>query len=755
MDIQDLEQAIKNGGIPAWATEETLQKVAKALNVKDGIGNLNKTIGRTGDTNPRTFIGGLNAASASTGKLGKSAEVASKAVSNLKSLAGGAAGIAGTLMQTKGRFSDLNPIIDIVANGMNSIAGSIPIVGGFFKALIGFSAEIAKLNNVILDDLLTNFMSLSKQGFNLSTDLQSIQLAALEAGVQFDVLTGAVLNNYAGMIAFGGSVDKATQRFAKSLNYLTDPTNREGFAYAMQSFGYGAEEAAEFLGEFIDRNRNSLRLQNMTDKEVAEVAFDYAKNLRVIAELTGVQVDELKAAQMAQMADGAFQSKLQQMRNQGLVDEAFAMEQFAGQLYAIDPAIASAYKEIMTFSSVATEQSALLMRTIPDLAGAFAGQDIEAARNAVAGLAKNTDALQVGTFALLDGPNALSTLIANLVPTAQTLLGIVEGGVTKEELETEQQRQIEEISKLTGNFKDLNLETATFETKLVAAGKQLTVVGANLQSQVIENLIPAMEAQLTLTADALNSLTNFIDNPAGFFKGRKGGPGFFEFDPDPGDPDNKNFSLLNNYGGGPTGGGLYMVGERGPELLRLNQGSMGHVYNHGQTKSMLRGRAGGGGVNAIQDLASKFFTDQSYMDYAGQSMALGSMGSVRLGEKGKAQQVHMGLDYDTSMSLSRAGTLELIRSLGGGYAVGYEGPYKAGSDTQARPFTQDQNTTGNEKHYDAATMAHHMAEGFKAKTGFAHTSGEQGYLELLKATQEQTKELKKIFAKVASGDGYF
>ena len=79
MDIKDLEQAIQNGGIPAWATEETLAKVAKALNVKDGIGNLNKTIGKTGDTNPKTFIGGLNAASASTQKLSKSTDIASKA----------------------------------------------------------------------------------------------------------------------------------------------------------------------------------------------------------------------------------------------------------------------------------------------------------------------------------------------------------------------------------------------------------------------------------------------------------------------------------------------------------------------------------------------------------------------------------------------------------------------------------------------------------------------------------------------------
>jgi hypothetical protein len=282
----------------------------------------------------------------------------------------------------------------------------------------------------------------------------------------------------------------------------------------------------------------------------------------------------------------------------------------------------------------------------------------------------------------------------------------------------------------------------------------LDTIGAKLQSQVVENLIPAMEAQAVVTADLLGKLGGFLSNPEASIS-QAAGQFFLDANPDEPGIQLFNPNPSGKYGGGPAGGGLYMVGERGPELLRLNQGSMGHVYNHGQTKSMLQGRAGGGGVNAIQDLASKYFGDQSYMDYAGQSMALGGMGSVQLGEKGKVQQLNMGLDADTMMSLSRAGTLELIRSLGGGYAVGFEGPYKEGSDTQARPFTQDQNTTGNEKHYDAATMAHHMAEGFKATTGFSHPSGEQGYLELLKATQEQTKELKKMFAKIASRDGYF
>lgn len=580
MDIQDLKQAISQGDIPAWATEETLAKVAKALDVKDGIGNLNKTIGRTGDNNPKTFIGGLNAATGSTQKLSKSADVASKAFTSIQSMASGAAGIVGTLANSKGSFSDLNPIIDTVADGLGDLAGTIPIVGGFFKALIGFSAEIAKLNNVVLDDLINNFMALSKNGLGLSFDLQEIQLQASRAGVGFETLTSAVLNNFEGMLAFGGTVENATKRFANSLDFLANPNNKEGFAYAMQSLGYGSEQAAEFLGQFIEQNRNSLRLQGMSDKEVAGVAFEYAKNLQVLSELTGVQVDEIRQNQLAQVTDGAFQSKLQQMRNNGDIAGARAAEEFAGVMQSLSPTVAKGFKDVT--ADVMTRSTALLLDTVPGLEEAFLRRDEEAVRDLLAGVAKNNDLLEIGSFALLDNTNDLSELISNLVPTSQRLLGIVTAGPTQQEIENQQQIQMDRLTQS-------NIEFKTFNENLVKAGKQLDVAAGQIQAAIIEALIPATEAQLTLTTEALSKLTSFIDNPLGFFSGKKDGPGFFEFDPDPSNPDNENFSLIPQLaGGGSLGKGLYLVGERGPELLALEPGSMGHVYNNGQTKSMLK-----------------------------------------------------------------------------------------------------------------------------------------------------------------------
>ena len=52
------------------------------------------------------------------------------------------------------------------------------------------------------------------------------------------------------------------------------------------------------------------------------------------------------------------------------------------------------------------------------------------------------------------------------------------------------------------------------------------------------------------------------------------------------------------------GGGLYMVGERGPELLRMNPGSSGHVYSNAVSTAMATPRYAGGPVMGDLDIGS-------------------------------------------------------------------------------------------------------------------------------------------------------
>ena len=706
--------------LPQWATEETLLRLTNNLNLTGtNTNNFNaalrkalKNLGGGSGTSKNTFTGSVGEAAKVTKKLADEQDKTAKAMRKAKEYLADISDVTGSLVGGNGSFTMLNLAVDKTAKVASEVAGGLAEnVPGVKAAAVAFSEGtkiITQFNLAVAQDTLEMLSALGKQGFGLGDNFQQLTQRVLSTGLNLDAFTDIVTSNYAAILSMGRDFESGVGKFLNAQEILTDTDGP--FRDGMRMFGYSIEESSKFMGDFIEANRYALNLQNMTADELAARTFEYAKNLNVIAEATGQEADAIRERRLGLMAEGALQGKLQQMTLEGRGAEAKAIADFIATIE--DPAIRQAALEYYAFDgALVTKQSNLVAMALDGLLGAFETKSIDQLKTSQASLAQNADLLNIATLSLLDDAPMFANVVSDLVAGSQKALSLL-GGKTFSEYMDDRER-------------DLITPTDEFMGKLINVGTELEALPNRIRSNLIEPLEGFLNAQLSLlnllvdgnelsssVVGGSTSVEEFIENNPSFAPYMRSYPGM--------------------YGGGNVGGGMYMVGERGPELLRLNQGSMGHVYNHGQTKSMLRGRAGGGGV-----------------------VGMGSMGSLRLGEKGKVQQVVMGLDADTSMSLSRQGMLELTRSLGGGYSFGVEGPYKEGASGQTKHFTQDQNTTGNEKHYDKTTMAHHMAEGFKAKTGFDHPAGEQGYQQLLNELKNMNKTMKNLLGKAYSGDGYF
>ena len=720
MDVKELSQAIQDGGIPAWATEATLQKVAKALGTKGGFGDIGKTIGRTGDTNPRTLIGGLGSATGHVNKLGQTAGQTSKVFDVFKTALGGGAGLLGTLATSRGKFADLNPIIDAVGSGLKNIADEIPVVGGFFKALVGLTVEVTKLNNVIIDDLIDSFYGLGKAGFALSGQLQQLQIDANSAGIGFSTLTEVVTKNAAGILAFGGDIETGSRNFVNALTVLTK-TDGE-FATSLKSFGYSAEETAEFLGEFITVNRNNQRLQSMDQQQLAQATFDYAKNLRIISELTGTEVDQLREARIEQLQVGAFQAKLQDMRNKGDFVGAERTAAFAAELAALSPQMSNAFMAFTAMDDVFANKQSALMDLNFGLEEAFVNRDFDTVRQKFAGFATDSNMLGIAQLGLLDNTNEIIDLLSDITNDALRVAGVLEGGPTQAELITQTEAQISALGKAT-------TELGTFETNVINAATAIERLPLALQSFVIENLQKATAIQVDLISGFINKFRSGINSPQ------------------VGDTFDSVIGPITipkpEYGGGPTGGGMYLVGERGPELLRLSQGSMGHVYNHGQTKSMLRGRFGGGPVNG----APPGTPDYDFISSAGMSLGVDP--------EGKPQVLKMSIDYDTILSFyNKQGLMEVIRSFVAGensdrsYMGGKLGASMNMKSGKGETFFQEA---------DGSRIYGNDGINAMVRAGMASdpTAGPEQFKELIANQKELNKIMKSYMGKITSGASYF
>ena len=760
-----------------FASEETLERLTRALtgtSPKEGLSGLGETADKSGKS--VSEFGKLVA------KMAPGLRVVEKGFNMLGSALVGASGLAKSIMRLNGSFSSLSGVIDFgVRTVQDSFVGSLPIFGKAISDAAYATGEMTKLQLEFMDLQRGTFVTLAQSGRTASVNLDEFTMSVFDANINLESFVNTFTSNLQGLRVAFGSVESVQRNFVDNLLSLTNPES--GIGMSLRVLGLNAEGIAEEFADFMSTNRRNRLLMNIGETELSEAVKERAKNERILAEFTGQSVQEQREQQMALMGDMAFQAALISKVPAEFRDE---MTQLTAGLSGYG--LGDFSKQILGFNNILGGGTEMIAAAIPGMADAVRtaqqavmdGQEPSIAMGPVLDLARaNIDKLlplvQLGLIPggeqfvqslgqLTGGVLESETQLANLNKMMGTdFTG--PSGLTDAMTEFNRKYNMDlmEAEKLAGEFEKAKLDNAamTLEEFLEARGYEAGQIDESVLKMVAQNA-KLEEATGTLQKNVFAVVSNFrgladitLQLTSGFAellammgKGsvqdimtdaqgitvkktttRKGQTTTYT------GPDGQEMLWNEELGryvpmmakGGPVGNGLYLVGERGPELLAMNQGSSGYVYNNSQTRSLMgmaTPRANGGPV--------------------------GDMGGMSVDAEGN-QVFHMALSADTMLSKSISGMTEIIRSLGGGYSVGVEG----GSNTEPKPFTQDQNTTGPEKHYDAATMAQHMAEAFKSTTGSAHSLGEQGYLELVKTMQEQTKEMKKLFGKIASSNGYF
>ena len=580
--------------VPKWATEDTLLKVAQSLNVSTG--KFGKGVKDAADSlgGERGLAGSIKKASVAADDLKVKQTALGKATKAAQTVMAGGAGLVGAIAQSKGRFEDLNAVTGIIINSLTSLASAVPFAGRAIEGLGDVAQSLFELNNAILDDTLDNFSNLAGAGFGLETNLLDLQRSALEGRISLNSLTDAVLSAQQGVLSLGSSFDDGVKRFAKTQAILA---NENGpYARSLRALGMGSEEIAEFLSGFVQDQRMRLDLRNMSEEQLAANSFQYAKNLRVISELTGQEVDVLREAQSAIAADGAFQSKLQQMRLNGQDQEARAIEESIAALPTAEAQQAA--KELFTFGTAVTEQSALFNQIAPNFiesvqdmfnkvsaAEMFDASMATGPIQAFANIAANANNLEVGTLALIDGASNISTLIASQVVVAgQVLAALGKGQTAAEVVEETTKAQNETINKtLSGSISQFNKD-------IQDAAVALQALGPNMQETILQNIEPLTKVQLS-AAEGLVTTINKINDGIQEFTG--GG----DSDGSGGDSDGsdrrgneilnffKKKLTFNAEGGTMAANSLGIVGEAGPELIGTDR--IAQVLSNPDTRKII------------------------------------------------------------------------------------------------------------------------------------------------------------------------
>lgn len=219
-----------------------------------------------------------------SGKLGKTLNVINASFNVLGKTIGAVTGV----------FSS---VISLGSSAVNLSAGFVqaqPKITDFSKALTNLPGVLGDLGSAIhaVTDMLfknyTTFQQLSASGIAFGDRLESMTSIGARLGVSLSDVAGNLASSSEALARLGTgtrgariAIDAATEAFALNKDVLL-------------AYGLSFEEQNETFFKFFSQNTLALQRGTITQRQLVEMSDDYAKGLRRLSELTGIQADQLQ-----------------------------------------------------------------------------------------------------------------------------------------------------------------------------------------------------------------------------------------------------------------------------------------------------------------------------------------------------------------------------------------------------------------------------------------------------------------------------
>ena len=335
--MQAILAAVSKSDKSKQAEEKKLKKAnedaAKAMSkVKTGLEDLEDELASAADE-----------AKSSSGRGAKAVdELANASKQTVKNLGGFAATLALTATSVAVGFAKnfndnaANPIavgaallntgIDLLGAGLKigveavsafggALVGAIPLIGGGLqrgvdgmaavaKEVIDLSTTVLKAGNEMMSaefQMTTKVMAdMAKSGASFAGGMTEMRQIANESGIGIEQFGKVIANSRDSITGMGLSATEATYRLSKGMGALTTTFGKSGNSLRgeMLALGYRYEQQGEMMAAYAANQRTAGRLKHMTDTELAQGTAQYAKDLKVLADITGK--DAKKAMEDAQ-----------------------------------------------------------------------------------------------------------------------------------------------------------------------------------------------------------------------------------------------------------------------------------------------------------------------------------------------------------------------------------------------------------------------------------------------------------------------
>jgi hypothetical protein len=257
-------------------------------------------------------------------------------------------------------FNDsVDATADVMTTAVNAIGTALAFLlpgGVLVKGLVAgltflttnaikSAAALQKAANEQGDALDKAYKSMSKSGATASDGMTGLfkDVNRMRLNVmQLDAMASTMANNAKEMTAMGGTVYKARKEYA----YLTE--NMQGFEKGMLMLGMSHEDQAEAIMGFMKMQSNLSQGQQKDYGQLKGAARKYIEETEALTRVTGMNRKEQEAAQEKYMAQQRFGAKVQQLMDEGKVEEANLLQSQMKKYAAKGDQFAQAFADMTT-----------------------------------------------------------------------------------------------------------------------------------------------------------------------------------------------------------------------------------------------------------------------------------------------------------------------------------------------------------------------------------------------------------------------
>lgn len=436
-------------------------------------------------------------------------EGARAAANALGALAGAGMTASKAMLEGQKGSTAFNSALDGMADSakMAGMALALLIPGGpvlkmFIAGITAATTATLKYTqaaNTMADQLHKGYVGLAKSGAAASDGMSGLYNDAKKLGLsmgELDSMVSLVGENAKELALFTGSVAEGRKRFADVGEAM------EGQRKSLMNLGMTQQDLNEGTMGYIRLQTRMGYAQNMTNKQLADGAANYLREMDGLAKLTGQSRKEMEQQQARALENERFQAKILELRNKGENKAADALMKMNSIYGAAGPEMQAAFQASVTgnLSSADAVKANL----------ASNGEMIRSTQEVLAGRISETEAVQRTGVAMKNTADTLGTTLGQLGAynnvatnlTETVRLGqLVQGDINKnyEKIKADQANQMAGADKMTQQ-----------QTDLVLAQQK-----ANLATEefVKKGILPAQEAMIKLAklteagANAINELT--------------------------------------------------------------------------------------------------------------------------------------------------------------------------------------------------------------------------------------------------------